>query len=472
MNTNIYRTGVFALLGLILAMGAPAAQAAGGHEGHDHGKKKAAAPAPKKDLEGLFDEDDHKQEKGHEDHAHGEKKEAGGHEGHDHGSEGGICPEHGVPEERDALCQGGHIGELMPGQGMLVRLQGADAATRAGLALSTPERLSQGTAEAIPARVEFNRDRHSRVASPAGGLVRQVKVRPGDRVKKGQVLAEISMPEISSLKAGLFQARARQIQTEAAWAREKDLLARGISARQDFEQAEAEMMAARGASGQYRAQLLAQGLTPEALEQLAGSGDSSAVVALRAPFSGRVVEVKAAAGESAVPGEPLFVLADLETLWLELSVPETRIHEAVEGAEVEAVFSGLPGRVFTGRVFEPGVALDERSRTLRVLAEVKNPGERLKAGMFGEARLLGAQRRQVPAVPVAALQTIDGKPFVFIAKEADLFELRRVSTGAKAAGLISVTEGLEGTEQVVSSQGFALKSEVLKARLGASCADH
>lgn len=478
-RSNLIGLLVFCALGLgAWAFWSPAASAVAAseksHAGHDHdAHDKKAAPASEKALGDLFEEDEKEKKDDHEGHGHKEKAaKADAHEGHEHGSEGSICPEHKVPEEQDALCHGDHLGDLQPGQGMLVRLADGEVAGKTGVSLSAPEWLLQDGGAAIPGRVEFNRDRFSQVSPPAAGVVREVRVRPGARVKKGELLAQLAMPEMGSLKAGLLGVRAREIQAESAWRREKDLLDRGISARQEFEQAEADYRAAQSATQQYRQQLLSQGMSAAGIDQLLRSGDSSALVPLVSPLSGRVVEVRTAAGEAAVPGTPLFVLADLDTLWVELSVPESRIFEAEEGAGVEVRFTGLPGKVFTGRIFQSGASLDERTRTLKVLAEVQNPGERLKAGMFGEVRIAGAARGKVSAVPASALQTIDGQPYVFIHKEADLFELRRVSIGAKAGGLIPVLDGLSGKEQVVSGQGFALKSEVLKARLGASCADH
>ena len=75
-------------------------------------------------------------------------------------------------------------------------------------------------------------------------------------------------------------------------------------------------------------------------------------------------------------------------------------------------------------------------------------------------------------MPADALQTIDGQPYLFIELEKDLFELRRVETGGRQRGAVLISLGLTPDERVVTGQGFALKSELLKSRLGASCADH
>ncbi len=437
-------------------------------------------------AEELFSDDEHAEE--HDEHGqaapevdeHGhavaERDEHGADEELDeHGhaaSEDGICSEHLIPEAEDALCNPDLIGKLQPGMGLKVRLASADVAAKAGVRLSTPQSMTLAEGIDIPGRVEFNRHRLAAITPMEPGVIRKVSVRLGDRVTRGQVLAEVAMPEMASLKTQLLAARAKEVQTEAMYNREKDLLERGISSRQEFQQAESQYSSARSASRQYHQQLLNFGLSQADIEQLLLTSDISALVPLRAPFAGTIVEVSTALGEAVAPGTALFNLADLDNLWVELSLPESRIYQAQIDAPVQVRFDGLPAMAFSGRIFQVGAAIEERTRTLKVLAEVKNPGHRLKVGMFGKARLLEGDETRVLTIPPDALQSIDGRPFVFIQQESDLFELRHVRTGAKTRGIVPIIAGLMPGEQVVSSQGFALKSEILKARLGASCADH
>jgi len=488
MNKRIYFAGIAtALIGLVAIWAVdgitPRAVAATNqsHADHDHERGKESMPHPEENIEAHFEEDEHGHvetniEKRHEDHdEHGHEEKTSSHSGHghgDHGGEGGICPEHRVPEEEDALCHGDHLAELQPGDGMKVRLASPDVAAKAGIGLAKPQMVSLADALDIPARVQFNRNYLARISPLSAGIIQRVRVQPGEKVSKGDLLAQIATPEIASLKAQFLAAQSRQKQVEATYHREKDLLARGISSRQEFQQAEAEFGTAQSALEQYRQHLLNYGFTTTDLDQLLRDGLSSAVLSLRAPFTGTVVEVNTAVGESVEPGRPLFIVANLDSLWIELSVPESNSYQAQFDAPIQARFNGLPGIVFTGRIFQAGAVVDERSRTLQVLAEMKNLGHRLKVGMFGSARILEGNEHLALAIPADALQSIDGASYVFIQMEDDLFELRRVQTGAKADGMISIQDGLSPSEQVVVNQGFALKSEVLKARLGASCADH
>lgn len=469
---------VIALLGLVsilVMVGANSRVVAAtnkSHAGHDHGHGNQSVSHQEEDMESLFDEDDH------EDHGHAKTTIDEHHDDHDghrhaeHAGDGGICPEHRVPEEEDALCHGDHLGELVPGEGMKVRLASTDVAAKAGIGLAKPQEVSLAAGNSIPGRVQFNRNRLARITPISTGIVQRVNVQPGELVTKGDLLAQIVTPETAALKAQLLTAQARQKQAEATYHREKDLLAKGISSRQEFQEAEAVYHATQSDSEQYRQQLLNYGFSTTDLEELVRDGVSNSLLSLRAPLTGTVVEFNTAAGEAAEPGTPLFTIADLDSLWIELSVPESRLYLAQYGAPIQARFSGLPGMVFTGQIFQAGAVVDDRTRTLKVLAEMNNPDHRLKVGMFGDVRILDENEQQVLAVHADALQSIDGKAYVFIQQENDLFELRRVQAGAKSDGMIPILAGLSHDEQVVSSQGFALKSEVLKARLGASCADH
>jgi cobalt-zinc-cadmium efflux system membrane fusion protein len=92
--------------------------------------------------------------------------------------------------------------------------------------------------------------------------------------------------------------------------------------------------------------------------------------------------------------------------------------------------------------------------------------------MYGDVELTSAVSTGQLAISADAIQMIDDQPFVFVAQQQpDLFEVRSVIVGARKGGLVAV-DGLKLGDAVVVNQGYALKSELLKARLGASCADH
>lgn len=489
MRPTLHRFLIAMLSGLLLAgcqsepaaVAAVAAPAAAG-DAHDAAAKKEAIEDLFEDSESDQGHDDHDDHKGHDDHDDHADEKAGGHDdhadekaggqddhaGHDHGAGPGTgaCPEHGIPEVEDALCQPQLMETLRPGQGLKIRLATPEAAGKIGVSASAPQPAGEGGTP-FPGQVVFNRNRLARLTPQLSGMVKKVHVGLGDRVKAGQLLAEIAAPEVAALSAALANAQSRQQLAEANFLREQELLAKGVSSRLEFEQAEAERRQAQSAAAQARQQLRDHGVDPASLKSLSGS-----TLAVRAPFAGTVTEIASIAGEAVTPESALLTLADLATLWVELSVPEDRLLALQPGAGVNLAFASLPGRGFAAKVFWVAPALDEKTRMLKALAEIDNRDGLLKSGLYGEARLVGQGDATALAVPADALQTIDGQPYLFIELEKDLFEVRRVETAGRARGAVLISLGLAPAEKVVTAQGFALKSELLKSRLGASCADH
>ena len=411
------------------------------------------------------EKEEHKgEEEGKKDEPAGE---AAGHEGHGHAAEAAgedeYCAEHRMFEAVDALCNPDLINPLLPGKGIMVRLGTPEAAARAGVASVLPAKIAAAGGPAFPAQTVYSRNGVAQVAALTAGTVQKLHVDVGAAVVKGQVLAEIASTDVSGARADLAMAQSRLNLAETALRREEGLFAKGISAGQEVEVARAEQAAAAATLEQAQQRLALYG---------GGKGGGGATMALRSPLTGIVAERSVVAGQSILPETSLFTVVNLASMGIELSLPADRIALAKIGAPIEALFDGMEGERFTGKIIQIAPALDGQTRLLKVQAEVENPGEVLKSGLFGQVRLLGAVTGEALEIPSNAVQMIDGKPFVFIEKERDLFELRRVAIGPRRGKSILVEAGLQADEKVVATQGFALKSEVLKSRLGASCADH
>jgi len=463
MQSYICKNLIVAALLAAVAFTAPVL-AAGGKDHDEHGHTEAVEKTSHGEKEDSHADHDHGSARDDHDspgdeHGHEEDE----HAGHGHEEDlNAFCEEHRLIEREDALCQAGLLAELQPGQGLKVRLVSPEVAAKAGIAVARPQMKSTAAGVMLTGRSEFNRNRMARLTALAGGVVRRAGGEIGQRVAKGEVLAEIASPEGAAARGQYGAAAARQTMAEANFQREKELYGKGISSRLEYQQAEAEFLAASSETAQLREQLSSYGVS----EQEGG------VVRLRTPLAGVIVDKAVAVGDSVAPGSPLYTVADPESLWVELAMPENRVAQAEVGARVEARFDGLPGSLFSGRIVQVGAALDERTRTLKAVAEVNNPGGRLKAGMFGQVKLLTSAPGESMVVPAGAVQSIDKQSYVFVRREPDLFEIRRVETGAKEQGLVTIVYGLASQDEVVVAQGFSLKSEVLKARLGASCADH
>ena len=137
--------------------------------------------------------------------------------------------------------------------------------------------------------------------------------------------------------------------------------------------------------------------------------------AVTAPFAGTVIEKKAVLGTLASPSEPIFTVADLSRVWIQADLPEAAIAKVRLGANAKVSVPAYPGETFNGRVGYVGAGLDKDTRTVPARIEVANADGRLKPEMFATATIeVAGDKREVIALPEAAIVLMDGQPTVFV----------------------------------------------------------
>lgn len=382
-----------------------------------------------------------------------------------------FCGEHNLIENECGICHPDLAGELRVGQGLKIRFESAESATKAGVRFTKPVEGSAFAGMTFLGQVKFNQNRYARITPLASGVVQRVLSDVGDTVKKGDVLVELASPEIAAAKSRYLTALANLSLKEAAFNRKKDLINEKIAAQQDFEQATSEYEIAKMTAETERQQLLNFGFSENLVLQIAQSGSAPSMLQVIAPFSGTIVERSAVVGELSQPGDMLFALAELSTMWLDLSIPEDRIANIAPGDPVEATFEALPGEIFAGNITWLAAGLDENTRMLKARAVIPNPDARLKNGFYGQVQITPQRAFSSLMVPEESLHHFEKKPFVFARVADDLFEVRRVEIAGKNGGSVEIIAGLSPEDQIVSARSFTVKSEFLKARLGAGCVD-
>jgi cobalt-zinc-cadmium efflux system membrane fusion protein len=395
--------------------------------------------------------------------------------GHDHGAtpstdERAFCGEHRLFEDECGICQPQRAALLAPGENLKVRLASERSALLGGLATANPGTQAGGDGIAAYAEIGYDRNRLAHVTPLVGGVIQNVLVDVGARVTAGQVLVEIVSSEVASAKHDYLAAVLERDLHAQDVQRERRLREQKIAAERDLQAAEAAFARAEVAVASAAQNLRNLGLDQDALRDIERSGDTTARYELRAPFAGEIIQRHAVLGEAVAAGAPLMQLADLSQVWLELSVPERALSVLRRGQSVTAHFDALSGVTVTGQLAWIGSGLDPRTRLLQARAVVPNPDGLLKAGLFGEAVIAVGAGASVMAVPVAAVQTVDGASFVFVQEAADLFQLRRVDLGLRLGEQVAVDAGLVATDDVVVAGSAALYTEFLKSRLGAGCA--
>ncbi len=180
-----------------------------------------------------------------------------------------------------------------------------------------------------------------------------------------------------------------------------------------------------------------------------------------APLDGTILE-----REMIVPGvavdttHRLFTIANLSTVWIEASIHESDFDKLARsrGSKVRFRSPAYPARIFEGKVVYSGDLVDEKSRTVKLLAEAENPDRLLRSGMFVDVEILTPRETPAVRVPSTALLTRDGHSFVFVRSGDDRFLPRKVSADEPRGETATVKHGLEPGEEVVVSGGAKLKA--------------
>jgi cobalt-zinc-cadmium efflux system membrane fusion protein len=383
------------------------------------------------------------------------------------------CEEHRVLERECGICHPELADALDAGQGLKIRFESPASAAMAGIELTSPlpgERLSELS---FLCRVTYNQNQFARITPLAYGVVQRVLKDVGDTVTKGDILFEILSPEIAKAKSEYLIALANEALKETVFDRKKELLEEKIGSQHNYELARTEYELARNTSAASHQKLVNYGFTGKEIANIVATRSTSSILRILAPFSGTLIDRNIVIGEAVSPGDISFTLADLSLMWLELSIPEDRIQLVDVGDSVETRFEVLSGKHIRGRLTWLASGIDESTRMLKARAVVSNPGRSLKHGMFGQVYVISERLMKGLYVPAESLHRIGpGRVgIVFTKVTDDLFEVRRVDVGGRNGEYVEILAGLMPEEQIVAAHSFTVKSEFLKARLGAGCVD-
>ncbi|HET6438484.1 MAG TPA: efflux RND transporter periplasmic adaptor subunit [Anaeromyxobacter sp.] len=291
------------------------------------------------------------------------------------------------------------------------------------------------------------------VRSEYSGTLAEVFVSQWVRVHKGTPLARLDTREakvgVQSARAGLLAAEVSVQRAARELERTERLQEAGLSTRQAVDEAGTAREAARAAQASAQAQL-----------DMAEMRLAKAVI--RAPIDGVVSERNVNVGDfvdNMGNGAPMFRVVDARVLEFTASVPAARMTELAVGQRLLFSCDARPGEELPGQVSFVNPAADETSRTVKVKAEVPNPDEKLKPGLFAKGRIITGSRTGLLVVPRTALVSFDPvqrAATVFVV-EGGVARRRQVKTGASAGDRIEVVEGLRAGQEIVTRGGFNLR---------------
>jgi Cu(I)/Ag(I) efflux system membrane fusion protein len=203
------------------------------------------------------------------------------------------------------------------------------------------------------------------------------------------------------------------------------------------------------------------------LHRLQKDGKATRTLTLYSPANGFVLEKTAVQGMRFMPGEPLFKIADLSTIWLLADVFEQDLTRVHVGQTVNISVDAYPGKALTGKVAYIYPTVTPETRTAKVRVELANPGGILRPDMYANMQLISGHNSKVLAVPDSAVIDSGTRQIVLVQLTEGLFEPREIKVGMRSDGYTEVLEGLGEGENVVVRANFLIDAESnLKAALG------
>ncbi len=389
------------------------------------------------------------------------------------------CEIHQVPLSTDEKCnsklkRGGTftMREREPKEGecpnTLVRVTlGAGVAEQAGIEIHAVEARAISETIRANAETEFPPTRRARVAPRMPGTVREVRATLGQQVEAGAPLAVLDSPEFGEAKSSYLQALVSLSRCQKTCEQEESLAAQNATNPRDLLAAKSALDEVRLTVKQGGEKLAALGLAEAQIAEIVAKQDTSPFLVMTAPFPGMVLEASAVLGEVAAPDRPLFTVADPERMWLSIDLQEADLSRIEPDQKVWFTLESFPGTRFPGKVVAVGGEMDDRTRTVRVTADVKNLKGVLRAKMFGRAEILVRSAEPKLVIPKSALQNDGDCNLVFVSTSANVFQARKVEVGAVYESGFEVIGGLTAGETVAGTGAFLLRTEVLRGQMGA-----
>jgi cobalt-zinc-cadmium efflux system membrane fusion protein len=314
-----------------------------------------------------------------------------------------------------------------------------------------------------PAKIEVNPNQVGHAVLPVPGRIVSVMTKLGDSVTKGQPLFTLESSVIAEAESAYVQAQSAVRQAELALAKSEADAARMNDLYEHQAVAQKEALAARTTEALSRSSLeqaqIAREQAKRRLELLGlKAGQFQQHVTVTAPIAGKVLEVGVVSGEFRNEiNTPLITVANLSRVWATSDVPESQIRFCKLGGTADLELLAFPGQVFKGRVTRIADTVNSETRTIKVTAELGNPGGQLRPEMYGRLRYADGT---VPApwIPEGAVIRSSDKEIVFVELSRGRFRSTPVTLGKIHDGGFAVTTGLKPGDRIVTKGSIYLKA--------------
>ncbi|WP_187261652.1 efflux RND transporter periplasmic adaptor subunit [Pontibacter beigongshangensis] len=318
------------------------------------------------------------------------------------------------------------------------------------ISLEKPE--MQSITEGIPLAgvVEPNPDKVVHFVSLVSGVVTNTRFSLGDKVTRGQVLAELRSAELADLQS---QARTTASQMRVAEKKRQSVQSMfddGIASERDLMEAESELDVLRASLEKIKANL-----------SLFSASPRNEVFQIKAPSTGIITSKSITSGMQISAGDPpLFTISDLSEVWIQVNVYASNVMHIESGMKVNISTLSYPDEVFTGEIAAISQVLDAEARVLKARVVLQNKNLKLKPGMIVDVTALKQISKEALSIPAAALVFNNSQNYVMVYKGDCDIEIRSVDIIAKSNGAAFLSGGLQEGEEIISQNHLLIYEQI------------
>lgn len=311
--------------------------------------------------------------------------------------------------------------------------------------------------------VRLHEDRMAHLVPRVPGIVHNVPVSLGDKVKEGQILALIDSHELAELKANYLEKSRNLDLTRRTFERKQYLKQENIASEADWLEAQSAFLNAETLLLSAKRRLRVLGLSENEISALPEAKDESfGRYALKSPLTGTIIAKHITRGEK-IGEEEVFTVADLSVVWVDLQIPAKDLGRIKKGLRVEISSTG--GKAAEGKLTLVGPLVDSESRTSLGRVELPNPAGVWRPGLFVTGQIQAETSASVVVVPSEAVQNINGEDVIFVPEE-DGFKPVDVTPGKSVSGKTEILAGLHAGDRYVAKGAFALKAVIVTSGAG------
>lgn len=328
-----------------------------------------------------------------------------------------------------------------------------------GVTLSRLEPVTQVPVLSAPAKVVIPPTQEYVVSASQAGIIDKLNVAIGDNVVKGQILAQLNSPDLLTLQREYLKADTAQHTALINFNRDKKLLEEGVIPNRRWQETSSQYHSAVSEADEHKQLLEIAGMTSGEVDQLAKTHRLTRQLNVRAPIAAVVMERAAVAGTHIDMMAPLYRIANLDELWLEINIPQERMDNIKIGDRVEVENSEVRAKITL-----LGQSVNSENQTMLARAIVENvPRGReasLRPGQRLNTRIIQSSDKAAFKVPNTAIAQNEGKAFIFIRNQQG-FSVTPIAVLGKQNDESIISGELTGNEEIAVQGAVALKANWL-----------